>query len=415
MRGRDRGQRPHLAAVERARRVGGAAIGLRARRPRPGAHPGSQPDRPHRRPRPTAGPRISAGLPGPARGRHRTRRHGPLHRGRRHRAGAGRRSSQPRSRVPGRPRPPRRAGDAPRLGGRRPRGGGARRGPSIRHPVDRRGAARSPGTSPSATTTSSSACGDTATGRRCDRAPSPPRSTGCGGASGSVVADVDADLEGEQATGSLDVEERNAIARTTLLAADLVVVVGLPGMKGLHSLLRTTRDLLAHGVPGQRLLPLVNRAPKSPRARGEIATAFGELLGGAGRGHGVPSPTYLADRRRLEEVVRDRARLPDAWLGQLAGTVQALLDLESTPRRRPRSRRHPPPGPTRDPRHLDGRLTSVRGRRGRASRRRGRARTSRPGSRSSHPGRDRCPRPASRRGWPRRAAPSRCCARTTRG
>ena len=32
-----------------------------------------------------------------------------------------------------------------------------------------------------------------------------------------VVADVDADVEGEQATGSVDVEERNAIARTTIV------------------------------------------------------------------------------------------------------------------------------------------------------------------------------------------------------
>lgn len=141
-----------------------------------------------------------------------------------------------------------------------------------------------------------------------------------------VVSDVDADLEGEQATGSLDVEERNAMARTTLLAADLVVVVGLPGMKGLHSLLRTTRDLLAHGVPGARLLPLVNRAPKNPRARAELTTAFGGLLESSGTGHGVPSPVHLPERRRLDEVLRDGARLPDAWLMPLTGTVQALLD-----------------------------------------------------------------------------------------
>lgn len=161
-----------------------------------------------------------------------------------------------------------------------------------------------------------------------------------------VVADVDADLEGEQATGSLDVEERNAMARTTLLAADLVVVVGLPGMKGLHSLLRTTRDLLAHGVPGAQLLPLVNRAPKGPRARAELTAAFGELLDGSGTGHGVPSPVHLPERRRLDEVLRDGARLPDAWLTALAGTVQALLDTAD-------DAHEPPPQP-------DGELLPVR-------------------------------------------------------
>jgi hypothetical protein len=141
-----------------------------------------------------------------------------------------------------------------------------------------------------------------------------------------VVADIDADLEGERATGSLDVEERNAMARTTALAADLVVVVGLPGLKGLHSLLGTTRDLLDHGVPGVQLLPVINRAPKGPRARAELTAAYGELLEDRRDAPGTPSPVYLADRRHLEDALRDGARLPDPWLAGLAGTVQALLD-----------------------------------------------------------------------------------------
>ena len=142
-----------------------------------------------------------------------------------------------------------------------------------------------------------------------------------------VVADVDADVEGEQATGSLDVEERNAMARTTLAAADLVVVAGLPGMKGLHSLLRTLRDLLAHGVPGVQLLPVVNRAPKGLRPRAELTGALGELLDGSGVGHGVPSPIYLPERRRLDEALRDGARLPDAWSAPITGAVQAMLNV----------------------------------------------------------------------------------------
>ena len=105
-----------------------------------------------------------------------------------------------------------------------------------------------------------------------------------------VVADVDADLEGERATGSIDVEERNTMARATTLAADLVVVVGLPGMKGLHSFLGRIRDLLAHGVPAAQLLPVVNRAPKGPRARAELTAAFGELLGRQERRTGRAQP-----------------------------------------------------------------------------------------------------------------------------
>ena len=118
-----------------------------------------------------------------------------------------------------------------------------------------------------------------------------------------LVADVDADVEGEQATGSMDVEERNAIARTTMSAADLVVVVGEPGLKGLHSHLRTTRAVLAHGVPAARLLPVINRSPKGPRARAEVTAAFGTLLGGDGSG--VPSPLHVPERRHVEEIHRD--------------------------------------------------------------------------------------------------------------
>jgi hypothetical protein len=141
-----------------------------------------------------------------------------------------------------------------------------------------------------------------------------------------VVGDVDADVEGEQATGSLDVEERNAIARTTTSRADLVLVVGLPGLKGLHSHLRATRALLAHGVPGERLLPVINRSPKGPRARAELTASFATLLGADGER--VPSPLHLAERRHLDEVHHDGVRFPDGWLAAVVSSVQAVLDRE---------------------------------------------------------------------------------------
>jgi hypothetical protein len=148
-----------------------------------------------------------------------------------------------------------------------------------------------------------------------------------------VVADVDADVEGERTTGSVDVEERNTMARATTLDADLVLVVGLPGMKGLHSLLRATRDLLAHGVLPGRLLPVVNRSPKGPRPRAELTAAFGALLAPVADAAGVPSPVHLGERRHLDEVHQDGARLPDAWLTPLATTVQAILDRAEPPGR----------------------------------------------------------------------------------
>lgn len=141
-----------------------------------------------------------------------------------------------------------------------------------------------------------------------------------------VVADIDDDLEGEHLTGSIDVEERNLMARVVALAADLVVVVGAPGMHGVHGMLRVTRDLLDHGVPGDRLLPVVNRAPRSPRARADLARAFGRLLQAGVGEQGVPAPIHLNERRHLDELVQDGARLPSSWLAPICGPVLALLD-----------------------------------------------------------------------------------------
>jgi MinD-like ATPase involved in chromosome partitioning or flagellar assembly len=141
-----------------------------------------------------------------------------------------------------------------------------------------------------------------------------------------VVADVDDDVEGEQATGSIDVEERNTIARTTTMASDLVVVVGQPGLTGLHSHVRTTRALVDLGVPGHQLLPVINRSPKGPRARAELTSAFGELLGVDGAA--VPTPLHVPDRRHLDQTHRDVVRFNDGWIAPLVGTVQALIDRE---------------------------------------------------------------------------------------
>jgi len=150
-----------------------------------------------------------------------------------------------------------------------------------------------------------------------------------------VVADVDADLEGERATGSMDVEERNVLARTAIAQADLVVIVGTPGMKGLHSLLRVTRDVLDHGVPGDRVVPVLNRSAKSPRARAELTRAFGQLLDASAGAVDVPSPLHLAERRHLDLALRDGSRLPDPWLAPLSRAVMSLLEDGATTRGEP--------------------------------------------------------------------------------
>jgi hypothetical protein len=152
-----------------------------------------------------------------------------------------------------------------------------------------------------------------------------------------VVADVDPDLEGERSTGSVDVEERNTLARSTVDAADLVVVVGAPEMKGVHAMLRVIREVIEHGVEPARILPVVNRAPRSPRARAELARAIGTLAtrevrtDPAGRGptEALPGPVFLAERRHLDPAIRDVARLPDAWIRPVGTAVHGLLSAAS--------------------------------------------------------------------------------------
>jgi MinD-like ATPase involved in chromosome partitioning or flagellar assembly len=155
-----------------------------------------------------------------------------------------------------------------------------------------------------------------------------------------VVADVEADVEGEAETGSVDVEERNLLARATLARADAVLVVGDTSMKGLYSLVRLIGELLGFGVPVDRIVPVLNRASRNPRVRAELTTSFAELLRstvGAG-GDALPAPTHLPERR-VDEALRDGVALPKPLPQTLARAVAAVLDRAAV---RPRS----PSGPT---------------------------------------------------------------------
>jgi MinD-like ATPase involved in chromosome partitioning or flagellar assembly len=143
-----------------------------------------------------------------------------------------------------------------------------------------------------------------------------------------VVSDVDPDVEGEAECGSLDVEDRNLLARTALRDADVVLVVGLPGVAGVHAHLRVVRELVEFGIAGARIVPVVNRAPRGPRQRGELGAALaGPLLAAACPGVTLAStPIFVPERRRLDDVTRDGAFLPQQIVRPLAVAVRALLD-----------------------------------------------------------------------------------------
>src|SRR5207248_136921 len=71
----------------------------------------------------------------------------------------------------------------------------------------------------------------------------------------AVVADIDGDFEGEAMGGSIDVEDRNTMARVAARDADVVFTVGSAGLKGVHSLVRLLEELVEHGVEPRRIVP----------------------------------------------------------------------------------------------------------------------------------------------------------------
>jgi hypothetical protein len=156
---------------------------------------------------------------------------------------------------------------------------------------------------------------------------------------GVVVCDVTADFEGDDAGGSVDVEERNLMARTAAGCADVVFAVGRPGVKGLHSLVRVLADLAELGVAPGRIVPVVNAAPRHPRGRAELAAALADVAGPALGGGHTAAPVFLPPRR-VEEALRDAVRLPAPLAPVLAGAFRATVE-----RTGPVSSRSPEPVP----------------------------------------------------------------------
>jgi len=114
-----------------------------------------------------------------------------------------------------------------------------------------------------------------------------------------VLADVTGDFEGESATGSLDVEERNHMARRTTAGADVVVMVGGPGPHGTHRLTSVVDELLDHGVDPARIQPVVNRVVTGPNG-----PDLAHLCGLPARPVGLPVGNTALDRQAVEPLAR---------------------------------------------------------------------------------------------------------------
>jgi MinD-like ATPase involved in chromosome partitioning or flagellar assembly len=148
-----------------------------------------------------------------------------------------------------------------------------------------------------------------------------------------VVADVEPEVEGEAETGSVDVEERNTLARSALGRADLVVVVFEPSFKGVHAGIRILTELVGFGVDVVRLVPVANRAPRSPRARAELTAAIAELASASigETAGGLAPPLYLLERP-VERALRDGVAVPASLARSLARTVTAARERVAPPR-----------------------------------------------------------------------------------
>jgi cellulose biosynthesis protein BcsQ len=149
---------------------------------------------------------------------------------------------------------------------------------------------------------------------------------GLGRAFDDVVVDHDADLEGEDDTGSVDVEERHALARRLADTADVIALVTSPGLHGMHRLVELVDDFCRHGTPLHRLLPVVARAPRSPVDRAELTRAVHELTAERrGVGPAINPPVFVGSLRRIEDVHRDARPLPAGPARALARAVAAVL------------------------------------------------------------------------------------------
>ena len=148
---------------------------------------------------------------------------------------------------------------------------------------------------------------------------------------GVVVVDADAEFDGESETGSMDMEERNVLARTAAQGADTVLAVGHASLKGLHTLTRVIGDLRDFGIADSTIQPIINQAPSSPKAKAAYGAALYELLGGIGSQTATAPPLFLPFAQ-VDEAVRAVAPLPSALIDPLQAFLTARIQSELAPK-----------------------------------------------------------------------------------
>lgn len=141
----------------------------------------------------------------------------------------------------------------------------------------------------------------------------------------AVVADVTGDFEGEADGGSVEVEERNHPARTVARQATVCAVVGQPGLKGIHSVAQLVRQMVGAGVAARRIVVVLNRSPRHPRARAESARALASILTAGELAPALASPVHVPERK-LEDILRHGGPFPSAIVDPVTRAVRLVAD-----------------------------------------------------------------------------------------
>lgn len=142
-----------------------------------------------------------------------------------------------------------------------------------------------------------------------------------------VIVDIDDDLDGQDETGSADLEDRNMAARIATRRAGLVIAVGTASLRGIHGLVRVITDLLDHGIDPAQVIPVINRAPNSGRARSTLRGTVDELLAPALAGTDLAiAPVFVPQLPQVESRHQLGSRLPTR-LGRPVAT--AILAVRS--------------------------------------------------------------------------------------
>jgi len=148
-----------------------------------------------------------------------------------------------------------------------------------------------------------------------------------------TIVDIDADTETERETGSADVEDRHATTLAVVRSADSLVVVTRPGLKGVRDAARVFDDLIRTGVAPERVVIVVNDAPRGFPVKARVIRSLRSLTAPSAPG----AVTFVRSRRDLASHHETADRLPSkvgaALLREVEATAGAGVTHVAEPQR----------------------------------------------------------------------------------